>query len=68
MKTCNDCIHRADVRVPGQIIPVEICTINPPTVVMIPQPQGVALQGMQPTLPASRTCGQHETVSILSPE
>lgn len=52
--SCKTCLHRRDVVQPGAIVPMDICTRNPP--MMIGTNQGI--MGAQPPIPASLICGE----------
>lgn len=60
MSKCQECIFYREVLFQGQIKKIEICAKNPPVFFPMQSQQGMAVQGMQPPIPAAGWCGEFE--------
>lgn len=59
-QNCDNCSHRRNVTMPGSIQKTDVCTVNPPTAMLIPMQGGAQVMSMQPPTPPSRICGQYK--------
>lgn len=65
MDTCEFCIFRREVIMPGAVTKQSVCAHSAPVAMMLPAPGGAQLIAVQPPLPTSQWCGNFTSVQLF---